>query len=184
MTDVQPFEAVRRDIIRLWKTKRRLLCAVESLPPSSPVRRAIQNLGDPTCKLRLLADRAVCKFADRYGDDLFRKEVDGIHLVAPENWFYGISDQIPEESVDKTPISREVIKLECLHGHARNLVDSVSALPFVSSKEIARQSEAVDKAFAHARSRVADNSPAFTGYLLIAARLCPGIADAVLAFCD
>ncbi len=190
MANIHLYETARRDVIRLWEAKRRLLCAAESrFPKSSPVFRAIHKLclNDPTCKLRLLADRAVCKCADRYGDDLFRKEVDGVYLPAPAYWFYGISDQIPVESVaidrTKTFNRDDVLKLESMRGHVLKLVHSVSALPFISTKEIAREADKFEKAFAHARWRAAESSPVFTGYLLLAHRLCPGIADTVLAFC-
>ena len=77
----------------------------------------------------------------------------------------------------------DVLKLESMRGHVLKLVDSVSALPFTSTKDIAREADKFEKAFAHARWRAAESSPVLTGDLLLAERLCPGIADAVLAFC-
>ena len=142
-------------------------------------------MNDPACKLRFLADRAVCKLADRYGDDPFRKEVDGVMLPAVTHWFYGFSIPAEHFPFDRTRSfnAADIAKLEDVGAQARILVDSVAALPFVSAKDISRESANCEKAFANARERAAQNSSAYTGYLCLVDRLRPGVAAAIIAFC-
>ncbi len=86
------FEDTRRDAVRLWPTKIHLWkVGQEKFYKTSKEFKALDRLcwWDPTSEIRCLADSAACRFADRHGDALFRRTVDGQELHAVTSWFYG-----------------------------------------------------------------------------------------------
>ena len=86
------YEDARRYAVSLWRLKWQLWkTGQERFFKTSPVLRAIDRLcwSDPTCQIRALADASACRFADKHGDALFRKNVDGTELHSVTMWFYG-----------------------------------------------------------------------------------------------
>ena len=189
--DIKLYETARRDLIRLWAAKRHLLLAAQArFPKSYPALTAIQKVchNDPTCQIRFLADKSACQCADRYGDEIFRKEVDGVKLPAVTHWFYGFSSHIPEERIpwdrSKTFRASDIHRLELVRTLARVFIASVAALPFVSAKELSRETKKFERAFDKARSRAEECSPLYTAYLYLVGRLPHGIPDNVIAFSE
>ena len=80
MHKIPLYEDARRKTVQLWKAKHSLSLAAQArFPKSYPVSKAIFKIChcDPTCTIRFIADKSACHCADRYGDDIFRREVDG-----------------------------------------------------------------------------------------------------------
>ncbi len=85
MGELALYVDARRDAISLWRSKWQLLKAgEEKFFKSSKEFRAIDRLccWDPTERIRSLADGSACRFADKHGDNVFRKTVDGTELYA------------------------------------------------------------------------------------------------------
>ena len=188
---IKKYEAARRDLIRLWKAKQSLRLAAQSrFPKSYPVYKSIERLchNDPTCQIRFLADKAACRCADRYGDEMFRRGVDGVRIPAVTHWYYGISDLLPSERLrldrTKTLNVSEIHLLERVGTLARAFHTTVSALPFVSAKDLSREAKRFEQAFAKAQVRVRECSPLYIIYSCLADRLPSGILDKVIAFSE
>jgi hypothetical protein len=112
--------------------------------------------------------------------------VDGVRIPAVTHWFYGISDLLPKDLVvlDRTKAFRaaDIRCLEQVGALARAFIGSVSALPFVSTKELSRESKKFEQTFAKARCRAKECSPLYVAFLCLAERLPPGVADRIVAF--
>ena len=90
---IENYVAARRDLLALWAAKQRLYGAAQSrFPKSHPLFKTISKLchDDATCQIRHLCDIAICRCADRYGDEVFRdRVVDGVRIPAIIHFFYG-----------------------------------------------------------------------------------------------
>jgi hypothetical protein len=187
---VERYVVARRDLIALWCAKRRLLNAAKArFPKSHPVFKALQRVchKDPTCAIRFLADKSACKCADRYGDELFRREVDGVAIPVVTQWFYGLS--LPDEvrRIDRTKAFNlaDAYLLDEVCKRARSFVQSVSTLlPFVPKMELAREEKKFDKLFASAQAYVQKCSPVYTAYLCLLRRLPHDLAHKIVFFCE
>ena len=100
---IEKYVAARRDLLALWAAKQRLYGAAQSsFPKSHPLFKTISKLchEDATCQIRHLCDIAICRCADRTGDEVFRgRVVDGVRIPAVTHFFYGISHLFPQENV-------------------------------------------------------------------------------------
>ena len=141
MHKIPLYEDARRKIVQLWKAKHSLgLAAQARFPKSYPVSKAIFKIChcDPTCTIRFIADKSACHCADMYGDDIFRREVDGEKLPAVTRWFYGFCHHIPHEKVSinrtKTFGAAEFQMLEAVHRCAEWFIQSVSQLRILMRK--------------------------------------------------
>ena len=187
---VQKYEAARRDLLALWTAKHRLLLAAQSrFPKSHPLFKSILRLcrNDPTCEIRHLCDMAICKCADMRGDDLFRNRiVDGVRIPAVTHFFYGISHLLPEERVtlDRTKQfnASDIELFEDVYRLGRKLIESASSLPFLPTKDFAREEKRFEQTFARARAQVEKYSPLYAAHLRLQERVPDGIANAVIGF--
>ena len=188
---IEQFEDARRNLIQLWKAKHSLnLAAQIRFPKSHALFKSILKIShrDPTCQIRFLADKSACQYADVYGDDLFRREVDGETLPAVTLWFYGVCHHLREE---RAPLNRtktfgyvEIQLFEDVGRHARKFIDCVSSLPFVSAKELTREAKKFEQFYAKAQEQVEKVSPLYTAYRRLQTMLPTGIANAVVAFIE
>ena len=160
---IDAYEAARRDMLTLWTAKQRLSHAAQSrFPKSHPLFKTLFGLchNDATCQVRHLCDEAICRCADRCGDDVFRNhEIDGVHILAVTHWFYGISDLNPREkkiALDRTKqiTASDVELFEEVYRLGRNFIECASTLPFLTAKECAKESKRFEQAFATAREKV------------------------------
>ena len=187
---VNKYEAARRDLLALWTAKHRLLLAAQSrFPKSHPLFKSILRLcrNDPTCQIRHLCDMAICKCADMRGDDLFRNRiVDGVRIPAVTHFFYGISHLLPEERVtlDRTKQfnASDIELFEDVYRLGRKLIESASSLPFLPTKDFAREEKRWEQTFARARAQVEKYSPLYAAHLRLQERVPDGIANAVIGF--
>ena len=187
MESIQLYETARRELIALFIAKDRLFLAAQSrFPKSYPVFKAIQQLchKDPTCIMRFLADKSACACADRYGDDLFRKEVDGIQLPAVTHWFYGLS--LPHEKQvfnrTKTFGVPELRAMSEVRQRARAFARCVTALPFVSAKEVSREEQKFEQLYAKAMKHVEKCSPTYAAYRCLVPKLPINLVCKVIAY--
>ena len=132
---IRLYETARRNWIALAIAKQRLLRATQArFPKSHPVSKAMLRicLHDPTHQIRFMADVSACASADKYGDAVFRREVDGIRLPAVTHWFYGLD--LPQErqyyNRTKTFALEEARILEDVGAKARPLVERFSPMYF------------------------------------------------------
>ena len=141
---------------------------------------------DPTCTVRLLADTSACKYADRHGDALFRREVDGVVIPAVTHWFYGLS--LPDETqhVDwtKTFSVADMCLLEEVRKRAKDFLQSVPALPYIALKTLTREGQKIDRLFTKAQVYVQNCSPIYCGYLCLLHRLPAELARKVISFTE
>ena len=188
---IETFEEARRNLIQLWKAKHSLnLAAQVRFPKSHPLFKSILKIchRDPTCAVRFLADKSACLCADRFGDDLFRREVDGETLPAVTLWFYGISHHISDD--ERVPLNRtktfgavEIELFEEVSRCARRFIKSVSQLPHIDAKDLAREVKRFEQCYAKARDQIEKASPLYAAYRCLHDILPPGIADRVIGFC-
>ena len=187
------FITARRDLSRLWKAKNKLWESIRGrFPKSDPILKALSQFchGDPTCKIRVLADNSACRYADRYGDDMFRQVVDGIPILSVTQWFYGLSllSVAGANGNDFEDVSRfsanDVEMLEEVALLAHVFFESVSNLPTIPLKDLRREAHKFQNTFAKAQSHVSKYSPLYAAFLCIVKRLPSAIASNVIAFCD
>ncbi len=121
-------EEARRNAVSLWQLKWQLWkVGQERFFKTSREFRAIDRLcwSDPTCQIRALADTSACRFADKHGDALFRKTVDGTELHSVTMWFYGT---LPGPTQDwewnriKQFNVRDLLLLEDVHAGAKAFI--------------------------------------------------------------
>ena len=186
---VKKYEAARRDLLALWTAKHRLLLAAQSrFPKSHPLFKSILRLcrNDPTCQIRHLCDMAICKCADMRGDDLFRNRVvDGVRIPAVTHFFYGISHLLPEESVklDRTKrfSASDIELLEQVYSLGRKFIESASSLPFLPTKDFAREEKRFEQTFARARAQVEKYSPLYAAYFRLQEKVPRPIVGEIVA---
>ena len=165
------FEKARSDAVALWPMKMHLWeVGSARFPNRSKQLNAINGLcwWDPVGEARCLADDAACRFADRHGDALFARTVDGIKLRGPTTWFYNTLPQPrPDRSWNRTRRFGvdEFLLLENVDARARQFVDSVEGLPLVDKKRVRVLERQWERKYAKARKLIVDCSTACQGYL-------------------
>ena len=192
---IEAYVAARRDLLALWRAKRRLFESVQSrFPKSHPLFKTISKLchNDATCQIRHLCDIAICKAADKFGDDAFRNhEVDGVCIPAVTHWYYGIVHLLPRENVvtkrlnrthyDKQLTHSDIELFEDVYRLGRKFIDSASVLPFLPVKEFTTEETRFDKSFEKAREKLETASPAYSAYLQLQKRLPKTVAGEIVA---
>ena len=187
MEAIKLYETARRELIALFIAKGKLFLVAQSrFPKSYNVLKSIQNMchKDPACMMRFIADKSACACADRYGDDLFRKEVDGIQLPAVTHWFYGLS--LPHEKQvfnrTKTFGVPELRAMSEVRQRARAFARCVAALPFVSAKEVSREEQKFEQHYAKAMKHVEKYSPTCAAYRGLVPKLPSALVVKVIAY--
>ena len=189
---IEKYVAVRRDLLALWEAKRRLSQSAQSrFPKSHPLFKTISKLchSDATQKIRYLCDVAICRCADRFGDDMFRDHVvDDVCIPAVTHWYYGISHLVPEKKMDqgravfdKQLTFSDLQLFDETYRLGRKFIESVSVLPFLSAKEFAREQQRFEKNFEQAREKIETASPAYSAYTQLQKRLPEAIAGDIVA---
>lgn len=190
LAHIEKYVAVRRDLLALWEAKQRLSQSAPSrFPKSHPLFKTISQLchSDATQKIRYLCDVAICKCADRCGDDLFRdRVVDGECIPAVTHFYYGISHLVPEKKMDQGRIDKQLTSSDLqlfdeTYRLGRKFIESVSVLPFLSAKEFAREQQRFEKEFERARARVEDSSLLYAAYLRLQEKVPPAIAGDIVS---
>ena len=166
------YEDARRHAISLWRLKQQLWKAgQQKFYKTSREFRAIDRMcrSDPTCQIRALADTSACRFADKHGDALFRKNVVGAALRAATMWFYGT---LPGPTQDDRERSRtknfsvsELILLEAVHSAAKEFIASAGLLPFMDARQLGTEARKWHFCFDKARDLIVRCSPTCQGFL-------------------
>ena len=188
------YEATRRYAVNLWRLKCRLLRAgQEKFFKTSREFKAIERLcwSDPTCQIRALADSSACRFADKHGDALFRKNVDGTELHSVTMWFYGTMPT-PTQDLDwwsrrtKRFSVSDLLLLGDVHEGAKTFMRSAGLLPLMDTKRLRAETKRWDSNFEKARDLIVRNSPACQGFLwLVRERKMPhSVAREIASFCE
>ncbi len=190
--DIECFIHARRNVITVFAAKRHLVETAQSrFPKSHSTFKAILKLcyNDATCQIRHLCDVAICKCADRYGDDAFRNHVcDGVTIPVVTHFFYGISHLLPRENVvlDRTKqFSASDIELfEEVYRLGRKFIDSASSLPFLPMKEFNREVTRFEKTFEKARAQLEKTCPLYVASSALQNKLPKSIAGDIVALSD
>ena len=161
----------RRTAVRLWTLKWKLWKAgQERLYKTSREFRAIDRLcwSDPTCQIRALADTSACRFADKHGDALFRRTVDGTELYSVTMWFYGTLPA-PTDDWDWSRIKQfnvsELLLLDEVHAGAKAFIQSAGLLPFLDLRRLRAEAKRWDTNFTRARELIVRCSLSCQGFL-------------------
>lgn len=189
---IEAYVVARRDLLQLWAAKQRLHRAAQSrFPKSHPLFKTISTLchNDATCQIRQLCDIAICKCADRFGEDLFRdKVVDDVRIPAVTHWYYGISHLFPKENVvlDRTKqlAVSDVELFDKVYRLGRKFIETASTLPFLPTKEFALNENRFEKAFEKARARVEESSPLYAAYSRLQEKVPHPIVGKIVAFSE
>ena len=163
--DFERFVAARRDLLSLWAAKHCLWRSIQAkFPHTHPLCKTVFGLcyNDATCRIRHLCDIAICRCADRYGDEPFQdKIVDGVHIPAVTHWFYGISGIIPRENVVLDPQGRSKrltrVDVQCfddVYHLGRRFIENASALPFLPKKSFDEAAKRFEEEFAEAKAKI------------------------------
>ena len=111
---------------------------------------------------------SACRFADKHGDALFRRTVDGTDLHAVTMWFYGT---LPAPTQDrqwnriKQFSVSELLLLDELNARAHAFMRSASSLPPVDTKRLRAEGKKWNSCFDKARELILRCSPACQGFL-------------------
>jgi len=111
---------------------------------------------------------SACRFADKHGDALFRRTVDGTELHAVTMWFYGT---LPAPTQDrqwnqiKQFSEGELLVLDELQARAQAFMRSASSLPLMDTKRLRAEGKKCSSCFAKARELIVRCSPACQGFL-------------------
>ena len=140
---IQDFVAARRALLR-WMCARKIALQIVDLefPKWHAFRRSVEKLCGANCEFRYRADLAVCKYADRVGDDRLRLVVDGVYLkCGPLDYYYGDTLQqavarrgIPNVQVsagahrNKTLNLRDIARFHSLAPCAQEFLEAVKPL--------------------------------------------------------
>ena len=186
--DIECFITTRRILLALWTAKQQLLETTQSrFPTSHPVFKAILRLchNDATCQIRHLCDVAICKCADRFGDEVFRdKIVDDVNIPAVTHFFYGISHLIPREILaprrTKQFTASDVGLFEEVYRLGRGFIESAFLLPLPPSKELHRETTRFEKAFGKARAQMQKSCALYAAYLHLEEELPKSIVGDIL----
>ena len=133
------FIAARLSLLR-WRASERRARFIVSIhfPRSHPLRKSVENVCNTLGEYRYQSDVAACRHADSVGDHVFNRNVDGVFLQGPTDWFYGASlrvDEDPNVKVSKhVPQSKslDIVEISMMHlllQHARGCVEAVNRLP-------------------------------------------------------
>ena len=148
---IERFVEARRSMLQLWKAKRELvLLAHSQLPEKHNVHKAIYKLCCALSQVQLLADNSACEYANRFGDDLFCQEVDGVYLPAVTHWFYNLS--VANGSAQKLGDSQ--LLLDEVGQRAQEFTQCVAELPFASKKNLALETRKFERSLAKARAQL------------------------------
>ena len=195
LAHIEKYVAARRAMLQLWSAKQRLSQSAQSrFPKSHPLFKTISKLchSDATQKIRYLCDVAICKCADRFGDDMFRdRVVDGEYIPAVTHFYYGISHLVPEKKMDtqgravfdKQLTFSDLQLFDETYRLGRKFIESVSVLPFLSAREFAREQKRFEKTFEKAREKLEKSCPLYFAYSEIHNKLPQSIAGEIVAFC-
>ena len=161
----------RRTAVRLRSLKWKLWKAgQERFYKTSREFRAIDRLcwSDPTCQIRALADTSACRFADKHGDALFRRTVDGTELYSVTMWFYGTLPA-PTDDWDWSRIKQfnvsELLLLDEVHAGAKAFIQSAGSLPLLDLRRLRAEAKRWDTNFTRARELIVRCSPSCQGFL-------------------
>jgi len=145
-SSIDQFVIARRQLLRWREAKRKALIIAElHFPKSHPFRRGVANIctGEVLGEYRYHADVEACRFADKHGDELFRRNVDGVALQSPIDFFYGDSlraherGRMPDIKISsgihhgKTLKINEISRFHDLAARAAAFVHAVKQLPTV-----------------------------------------------------
>ena len=190
-SDVALYEEARRAAVELWLLKAQLWkVSRERFRKSSKEYKALDKLCwyDPTSEIRCLADSAACRYADRHGDELFVRTVDGVQLPSVASWFYGSLPQplyYPDPNRTKKLFGvKELELLEALNAKAQTFMRAAASLPLIDQKRLRAESKKWETRFEAARTLVIQCSPSCQGYLwLTGEQMMPtGVANEIAAF--
>ena len=183
-----PYVEARRALLELWEAKRMLFTAARSKFPSThPLYTSIYNLiHDPAVnKARMLADGSACAFADIHGDELFSKEVDGVHLLSVTHWFWGLDNFPPaERTLTKSLGVAEFQMFRCVETKTLVFFDKVSMLPLADAKVLARCLTQAKKQMTKAAKIIEKYSDGFAAFRYIETRIPVDLTIEVFHHCN
>ncbi len=94
-----------------------------------------------------------------------------MEVPAVTHFFYGISHLLPRESVtlDRTKILRatDIELFEDVYRLGRKFITNASQIPFLKTKDLAREETRFEKTFEKARAHLKKHSPLYAAYLRI-----------------
>ena len=136
---IADFIAARQALLR-WRAAKRKASLVAELhfPPSHPLRKSVHHVCQCLGEFRYQADVAACRYADHVGDHVFNRDVDGVLLHNPTDWFYG--DSLRVDGQQEVKISGtvhqakrlDIIELSVMHDlgqRGREFVEVANRLP-------------------------------------------------------
>ena len=102
-----------------------------------------------------------------------------------DTFFYGISHLLPEESVkvDRTKQfnASDIELFEDVYRLGRKLIESASSLPFLPTKDFAREEKRFEQTFARARAQVEKYSPLYAAYFRLQEKVPRPIVGEIVA---
>ena len=136
MEPIAPFVDARRALIDLWPLLTQLWGAnQEKLCKTSKEFKALDGLvcrWSPVRNIQSQADGAACRYADKHGNELFRRAVDGQQLNAATKWFYGtLPEEIPSPRRNRTKqfSMEQLLLLEAVDAKAQAPTQSLRMPP-------------------------------------------------------
>jgi len=112
--------------------------------------------------------------------------VNGVHIPAVTHFFYGISQLLPEERVklDRTKKfnASDIELLEQVYRLGRQFIESASSLPFLPTKDFAREEKRFEQTFARAQAQVERSSPLYAAYLRLQEKVPRPIVGNIITF--
>ena len=101
---LEPYIRARRDLLRLWRTRQRLLLIASArFPKSHPACHALGKVCRAFGRAKDIAEDSAQRYEEKEGLS-FNRKIDGVHLPGARHWYNGI--ELPAEGLvlDRTRI--------------------------------------------------------------------------------
>ena len=153
---LEPYIRARRDLLRLWRTRQRLLLiATARFPKSHPACHALGKVCRAFGRAKDLAEESASRYEEKEGLS-FNRKVDGVYLPGARHWYNGIGIPADGLALHRTSVLNEadVAVFEDMGVQGRSFFESVARLPHVDGVQLQRQSERFNTCFAGAKSQL------------------------------
>ncbi len=146
----------RRDLMRLWRTRQRLLLiAAARFPKSHPAFHALGKVCRSFGPAKDIAEDSAHRYEEKGGLS-FNREIDGVHLPGARHWYNGI--EIPADGLvlDRTGIlnAADTAVFEDMGVQGRRFFESVAELPNIDGVQLQRESKRFQECFARAKAKL------------------------------
>ncbi|MBP61113.1 MAG: hypothetical protein CMJ62_06255 [Planctomycetaceae bacterium] len=154
---LEPYIRARRDLLRLWRTRQRLLLiATARFPKSHPACHALGKVCGAFGPAKDRAEDSAHRYEEKGGLS-FNRKIDGVHLPGARHWYNGIEIPADVLALDRTMIlnEAEMAVFEDMGLQGRRFFESVAELPpYTDGVQLQRESRRFEECLARAKAQL------------------------------